>query len=190
LDLRELADEDLMVLIADGQARGFEIVLDRHGGAAFSLAYRICGRRGVAEDVVLEAFLLLRRTGVRYDRVRGSVRSWLLTVVHDRAIVALRSGAVHQGRHVRDEGFFERMEAPGGTEAQVARREEAREVRGALDELPTEQRNVIELAHFGGFTHTEIASLLSLPVGTVKGRMRSGLARLSIAFDDPADVVA
>ena len=82
------------------------------------------------------------------------------------------------------------MEAPGGTEVEAARRDEAREVRGALDELPTEQRNVIELAYFGGFTHTEIAAMLSLPVGTVKGSMRLGLARLRIAFGDPADALA
>ena len=189
-DLRELADEDLIVLVADGQARAFEIVFDRHGGAAFSLAYTISGRRGVAEDVVLEAFLSLWRTGERYDRACGSVRWWLLTVVHRRAIDALRSGAVHEGRQFDDEGFFERMEAPGGTEVEVARREGAREVRGALDELPTGQRNVIELAYFGGCTHTEIAAMLSLPVGTVKGRMRLGLTRLRIAFGDPADAIA
>jgi len=179
-----------MVLLAGGQARAFEIVFERHGGAAFSLAYTISGRRGVAEDVVLEAFLSLWCTGARYDRARGSVRSWLLTVVHNRAIDALRSGAVHEGRHVRDEGCFERMEAPGGTEVEVARREGAREVRDALDELPTGQRNVIELAYFGGCTHTEIAAMLSLPVGTVKGRMRLGLTRLRIAFGDPADAIA
>jgi RNA polymerase sigma-70 factor (ECF subfamily) len=82
------------------------------------------------------------------------------------------------------------MEAPGGMEFDVARREEGREVRGALDELPTEQRNVIELAYFGGFTHAEIAAMLSLPVGVVKGRMRLGLTGLRIAFGDPADAVA
>src|SRR5260221_190307 len=76
------------------------------------------------------------------------------------------------------------------TDAAVARREEAREIRGALGELPTEQRHVIELAYFGGFTHTEIADMLELPIGTVKGRMRLGLTKMRMALGDPAEVVA
>src|ERR1700719_2142153 len=74
--LRDLADEDLMQLVREGEARAFEIVFDRHGSASFSLAYRVCGRRAMAEDIVQEAFLSLWRGGARYDRTRGSVRSW------------------------------------------------------------------------------------------------------------------
>src|SRR5271167_1666437 len=88
-DLRQLADEELMQLIRDGQARAFEVIFDRHGGASFSLAYRICGGRALAEDVVQEAFLSLWRSAIRYDRARGSVRTWVLAVVHNRAIDAL-----------------------------------------------------------------------------------------------------
>src|SRR5207244_2539775 len=89
-DLRDLADEDLMALVAEGQSRPFEIVFDRHAGPAFSLAYRMCGRRALAEEIVQEAFMSLWRSGARYDRSRGSVRSWVLGVVHNRAIDALR----------------------------------------------------------------------------------------------------
>lgn len=187
-DLRSLADEELMPLVADGDARAFEVVFDRHGGPAFSLAYRMCGRRAMAEDVVQEAFLSLWRTGARYDRTRGSVRSWVLGVVHNRAVDAFRSGAVRAGRDVSDDGIAERMVAPDRTEAQVASRDEARELRAALAGLPAEQRRVIELAYFSGFTHTEIASLLELPPGTVKGRMRLGLAKMRLALSDPSEV--
>jgi RNA polymerase sigma-70 factor (ECF subfamily) len=176
--LRQLADEDLMQLVRRGDADAFEVVYERHGSAAFSLAYRMCGQRSTAEDVVQEAFLSLWRSGARYDRTRGSVRTWVLGIVHNRAIDALRRGTVHDRRRVGDEGIAERFEASERTEVEVARRDEAREVRSALGELPSEQSQVIELAYFGGFTHTEIASLLDTPVGTVKGRMRLGLAKM------------
>src|SRR6266496_421249 len=107
-DLRDLADEDLMTLVRDGQARAFEVVFDRHSTPAFSLAYRMCGRRGLAEEVVQEAFISLWRSGARYDRTRGSVRSWVLGIVHNRAIDALRRSMVHDRRRASDEGIEER----------------------------------------------------------------------------------
>lgn len=189
-DLRELADEDLMQLVRNGEARAFEIVFDRHGGVAFSLAYRMCGRRAMAEDIVQEAFLSLWRAGARYEAARGSVRSWVLSTIHNRAIDAIRRGVVHEGRNVADDGLAQRLAAPDRTDLEVARRDEARRVRGALDELPAEQRHVIELAYFGGFTHTQIAAMLELPVGTVKSRMRLGLIRMRLALGHPAEVVS
>jgi RNA polymerase sigma-70 factor (ECF subfamily) len=185
-DLVSLADEDLMDLVIDGEARAFEVIFDRHSGPAFSLAYRMCGRRAMAEDVVQEAFLSLWRSGGRYDRRRGSVRNWVLGVVHNRAIDAFRRGVVREGRSVSDEGLAEQMPAAERTETEVARRDEAVHIRGELGKLPAEQRQVIELAYFGGFTHTEIAEMLALPAGTVKGRMRLGLTKMRIALGDPA----
>jgi RNA polymerase sigma-70 factor, ECF subfamily len=185
-DLRTLADEDLMVLVQEGDPRAFEVVFDRHSGPAFSLAYRMCGRRAMAEDVVQEAFLSLWRTGARYDRRRGSVRNWVLGVVHNRAIDAFRRGMVRERHSVSDEGIAERLPAADQTDVEVARRDEALHVRGALKELPAEQRQVIELAYFGGFSHTQIAEMLELPAGTVKGRMRLGLTKMRIALGDPA----
>ena len=91
--LRKLADEELMQLVAANDADAFEIVLERHADAAFALAYRMCGRRPAAEDVAQEAFLSLWRSGARYDRSRGSVRTWTLGIVHNRAIDALRAAA-------------------------------------------------------------------------------------------------
>ncbi len=178
-----------MGLVHEGEARAFEVIFDRHSGAAFSLAYRMCGRRAMAEDVVQEAFLAVWRSGARYDRARGSVRSWVLGVVHNRAIDALRRGVVREGRNVGDEGLAERLAAAERTDVEVARREDARAVRSALEDLPPDQRRAIELAYFGGFTHSQIAEMLDLPVGTVKGRMRLGLTKMRISLGDPVEVV-
>ena len=176
--VRVLADEELMQLVRRGEARAFEVLYDRHAGAAFSLAYRMVGTRSTAEEVVQEAFLAFWRVNARYDRARGSVRTWILGIVHNRAIDALRRGAVHDRRRAGDEELEQRFAAAEQTDVEVARRDEAREVRSALETLPSDQLRVIELAYFGGFSQSEIASMLDTPVGTVKGRMRLGLAKM------------
>jgi RNA polymerase sigma-70 factor, ECF subfamily len=176
--LRRLADEELMQVVVSGDADAFEVILERHADAAFSLAYRMCGRRSVAEDVAQESFLALWRSAARYDRARGSVRTWTLGIVHNRAIDALRRSSVHDRRRASDEGIEEQLEAPDRTDLQAMGNAASDEIRVALGELPNEQRHVIELAYFGGFTHTEIASMLDTPIGTVKGRMRLGLEKL------------
>ena len=181
-DLRTLADEDLMQLVQRGHAPAFELLYERHSKVAFSLAYRIAGTRGVAEDVVQEAFLAIWRAGGRYDRRRGSVRTWVLGIIHNRAIDALRRAHVHEKRRASDEGLEERLETSERTDVEAARHEEAATVRRALDGLPAEQCQVIELAYFGGFTHTEIADMLETPVGTIKGRMRLGLEKMRHAL--------
>ena len=167
-----------MQLVRRGEAAAFEVVYERHSSAAFSLAYRMCGTRSAAEDVVQEAFLSLWRSGARYDRARGSVRTWVLGIVHNRAIDALRRSVVHDRRRASDEGIEERFEAKDRTDVEVARLDEAQDIRQALQTLPVEQCRVIELAYFGGFTQTEIASMLDTPIGTVKGRMRLGLEKM------------
>jgi len=177
-ELDRLADEELMQLVQQGDPRAFELLYDRHGGAAFSLAYRMVGDRAAAEDIVQEALLSMWRSRVRYEPARGSVRTWVLGIVHHRAIDGLRRNLVHQRRRASAEGIEEVHEAAERTDVEAARREEARSVRAAMDELPGEQLQVIELAYFGGFTHTQIAEMLEMPVGTVKGRMRLGLEKL------------
>jgi RNA polymerase sigma-70 factor, ECF subfamily len=187
--LRVLADEELMQLVYRGNADAFEVIYDRHADAAFSLAFRICGQRALAEDVVQEALLSLWRSGARYDRDRGSVRTWALGIVHNRSIDALRRRAVRDRGLVSEEGIEERIAASERTDLEVARRDEAREIRNALGELPAEQSRVIELAYFGGLTHVQIAAMLETPVGTVKGRMRLGLAKMRMTLGDPAEVL-
>jgi RNA polymerase sigma-70 factor, ECF subfamily len=174
-----LADEELMPLVGRKDTEAFEVLYDRHGGAAYSLAYRIVGDRAAAEEVTQEAFISVWRSGARFDAARGSVRSWLLSVVRNRAIDFLRSRAGKAPKlDFDDEAALEQRPAAERTEEEALRRETAVEVRGALGKLPGEQSKVIELAYFGGFSHSEIAAILGLPMGTVKGRMRLGLEKI------------
>jgi RNA polymerase sigma-70 factor (ECF subfamily) len=177
--IQRLGDEDLMPLVGEKDPLAFEVFYDRHGGAAFSLAYRIVGDRTAAEDVAQEAFLSIWRSGARYDRARGSVRSWTLGIVRNRAIDSLRRDA---GRPVKvafePDELLEKQPSGELTDAEALRRETARELRGAIDELPGDQSKVIQLAYFGGFTHSEISEMLGEPLGTIKGRMRLGLEKI------------
>lgn len=177
--IQRLGDEDLMPLLAGKDPLAFEVFYDRHGGAAFSLAYRIVGDRTAAEDVTQEAFLSIWRSGARYDRARGSVRGWTLGIVRNRAIDALRRDAGRPPQLGFDpEEVLGKRPSDQLTESEALRRETARELRGALSELPIEQSRVIELAYFAGFSHSEIAEMLGQPLGTVKGRMRLGLEKI------------
>jgi RNA polymerase sigma-70 factor, ECF subfamily len=184
VDVHTLADEELMGLVQDGEVRAFEVIFDRHASVAFSLAYRMCGRPAMAEDIVQEAFVSLWRSAAAYDASRGSVRTWVLSVVRNRAIDAFRREGAKAASDVAEPGLAERIPAPELTDREVERRDDARQVRDALKGLPPDQRQVIELAYFGGFSHTQIAEMLKLPAGTVKGRMRLGLSKLRFALGD------
>src|SRR3954453_2414672 len=123
MDVRALADEELVPRMARGDAQAFEAIYERHGGAAYSLAYRMVGTGAVAEDVTQEAFLNLWRSGAHYDRMRGSGRTWLLGSVHPRATGALRRSSLHSRRRSDDETAAERLESPEHVEEDVARRD-------------------------------------------------------------------
>jgi RNA polymerase sigma-70 factor (ECF subfamily) len=181
--LEALADEELIACVREGDSNAFGLLYDRHSSAAYSLAYRIVGRRETAETVLQEAFLSLWRSAERYDGERGSVRTFLFGIVHHRAIDQLRRSAVHDQRRSDDETAAERLEAPERVEGEVLERDTAGRLRRAVSELPNDQQKVIELAYFGGFTQTEIASMLDAPLGTVKGRMRLGLEKLRGALE-------
>jgi RNA polymerase sigma-70 factor, ECF subfamily len=174
-----LADEELMPWIAKKDPEAFEVFYDRHGGVSYSLAYRILGDRTAAEDCIQEAFISIWRSGARFDPTRGSVRSWTLSIVRNRAIDALRSKAGKAPKLTfDDDAILESHEAEERTEDEALRHETAEEVRGALSNLPGDQSKVIQLAYFGGFSQSEIASMLQVPLGTVKGRMRLGLEKI------------
>jgi RNA polymerase sigma-70 factor, ECF subfamily len=179
LDPGRLGDEELMVLIQRRDADALEVLYARHGGPAYSLAHRIMGGPQAAEDVTQEAFISIWRTSASYDAARGSVRAWLLQIVRNRAIDAIRRAAARPVRmDFDDDGLIESQVAPEETDAEASRRERARHVRRALKGLPQDQAQVIGMAYFGGFSHSEIAEVLGTPLGTVKGRMRLGLQKV------------
>ncbi len=170
-------DAAILRQIAERDPRGVELLYDRYGGVAFALAYRLLGERGSAEDVVQEAFLNVWRQGATYDTRRGTVRTWLLTIVHHRAIDQMRSARSKAGADtVIDDALP--LPAKEDTWTEVVQNLEHERIRLAMATLPPEQRQVVDLAYYGGFTHTEIAQRVGIPLGTVKGRMRLALDKL------------
>jgi RNA polymerase sigma-70 factor, ECF subfamily len=175
-----LADEDLMSLAGSGDAGAFAGLYDRHSRAAYSLAYRMMGERQTAEDLVQETFLQVWRAARSYRAERGSVRTWILSIAHNRGIDQLRSSASRRRTQERVEQSPTSQPSEAFTE--TWRNLQREQVREALRDLPPEQLKVLELAYYSGYTHTEIAELLDLPLGTVKGRMRLGLQKIREYF--------
>lgn len=184
-ELPRLADEDLVGLVEGGNPDAFELLYDRHARVAFSLAFRLLGDRTEAEDLVQDAFLSIWKRSASYSPSRGSVRTWLLGIVHNRGVDRLRNQAAGARRQEALQGVaLARQRTPDAADEAVAE-VMAGHVRQGLDDLPPEQGQVISLAYFGGFTHHEIAGLLELPLGTVKSRMRLGLERLRSLLGEP-----
>jgi len=156
-----------------------EALYDRLSRQAFGLAYRMLGDTHAAEDVVQEAFLSVWRAAERIDTARGKLQSYVLTVVHRRAIDALRARKglakpTDDPPDIRDE----RADVAETVEMVL----DAQAVRAALGELPAEQRAVVEMAYYQGMTHVEIAEKTDLPLGTVKSRMRLALEKIRVAL--------
>jgi RNA polymerase sigma-70 factor, ECF subfamily len=171
------ADEDLMPLVETGDAEAFATLYDRHGRMAYSLAYRIMGEKQEAEDVVQEAFIKVWRSAGGYRVGRGSVRTWILSIVHNRGIDQIRSHARRGRMQGKVEASAPKSE-PSEAFAETWKNTQQEQVREALNTLPPEQLKILELAYFSGHTHVEIAERLDLPLGTVKGRMRLGLQKI------------
>ncbi len=171
------SDDTVLAAIARGDEAAVAALYDRYGGLAYALAYRILQDRGAAEDVVQDVYLGVWRRAGSYQPGRGSVRTWLLSIVHHRAIDRLRGTA---GRARRDTALEEvdRVAALDDPWRDVERTLQRDVLKKGLATLPEEQRRTIELAYFGGYTQTEIAGAMGVPVGTVKGRMRIGLQKL------------
>jgi RNA polymerase sigma-70 factor, ECF subfamily len=174
-----LADDALMARVIEGDPHAFAIIYRRHVRAALSLAAQMCPRPVIAEEVVQEAFLSFWRSRSYFDRHRGSVRSWVLGIVRNRAIDVLRQSVAREVAGTIDHGIEDVVPSLELTDREVSQRERSRELLVALDRLPPEQSCVITLAYYGGYTHTEIATMLDTPVGTVKGRMRLGLRKMA-----------
>jgi RNA polymerase sigma-70 factor, ECF subfamily len=174
-------DEHLIASIQVRDDRALEDFYDRHRVLAYSLALRVLGNPSDAEDVVQEAFVNVWRASATYRSERSSGRSWLLSIVHHRAIDKLR------GRQSRPQpvNLEEGLSVADSTDVwkDVADAMTGEDVREALAQLPREQRDTIELAYFKGYTHSQIAQLMEVPLGTVKGRMRIGLHKLRAALE-------
>jgi RNA polymerase sigma-70 factor, ECF subfamily len=177
-----LADEELISLAGQGEAQAFAVLYDRHSRAAYSLAYRMMGEKHAAEDLVQDGFLKVWRGAESYRVERGSVRTWILSIVHNRGIDQLRSTASRRRTQEKVEASAP-VSQPSEAFAETLRNSQRDQVREALGTLPQEQLKILELAYFSGYTHVEIAELLSLPLGTVKGRMRLGLKKIRDYFD-------
>jgi RNA polymerase sigma-70 factor (ECF subfamily) len=177
-----LADEDLISLVEAADAEAFATLYDRHSRAAFSLAYRMMGERQAAEDLAQDAFLKVWRSASSYRAERGSVRTWILSIVHNRGIDQLRTQASWRRTQDKIEASAPRSQ-PSEAFAETWRNSQRDQVREALNTLPPEQLTILELAYFSGYTHVEISDLLRLPLGTVKGRMRLGLKKIRDYFE-------
>src|ERR671910_630660 len=177
-----LADEDLISLVEAADAEAFATLYDRHSRAAFSLAYRMMGERQASEDLMQDAFLKVWRSAKSYRAERGSVRTWILSIVHNRGIDQIRSQASRRRTQEKFEASAPRSQ-PSEAFAETLRNSQRDQVREALDTLPPEQLKILELAYFSGYTHVELSDLLGLPLGTVKGRMRLGLKKIRDYFE-------
>jgi RNA polymerase sigma-70 factor, ECF subfamily len=183
-----LADEDLISLVEAADAEAFATLYDRHSRAAFSLAYRMMGERQASEDLTQDAFLKVWRGASSYRADRGSVRTWILSIVHNRGIDQIRSQASRRRTQDKVEASAPRSQ-PSEAFAEAWRNSQRDQVREALNTLPSEQLKILELAYFSGYTHVEISDLLGLPLGTVKGRMRLGLKKIRDYFESRSAAV-
>ncbi|MDB5076002.1 MAG: sigma-70 family polymerase sigma factor [Chloroflexi bacterium] len=178
----EPSDENLVARLRNKDTEAFAALYDRHSRLAFGLAYRMLGEPSAAEDVVQEAFLSLWRQAETFKPDRSAARTWLLSIVHHRAIDRLRRVGSREVSDGALEGMPERADDSIDVEHEVGVSLEAAQVRQALGTLPLEQQQAIELAYFGGFSHSEIAQKLDVPIGTVKGRLRIGLQKMRLSL--------
>lgn len=154
------------------------MLYDRYGALAYGVAMRVLGDPARAEDAVQEVFLNLWHRAATFDAERGSIRAWLLTSVRNRCIDYLRGRGSRERREQELSPEVEYVQSPSDPWRAVSLSLERAAVRDAMASLPTEQRQVVEMAYFGGYSHTEIAQMSRVPLGTVKGRMRLALEKM------------
>ncbi|MCW2845840.1 MAG: polymerase, sigma subunit, family [Nocardioides sp.] len=171
----------LLKLSGRGDESAFAELYDATAKRVFGLALRVVRDPAQAEEVCQEAYLEIWRTATRYDEDRGSALSWIFTLVHRKAVDRVRSAEASTRRDTTYHHKNQPVEHDTTAET-VQASFEARRVRTALDALTAVQREALELAYFGGYTHTEVATMLDLPVGTAKTRIRDGLIRLRDAM--------
>ncbi|MDE3113828.1 MAG: sigma-70 family RNA polymerase sigma factor [Chloroflexota bacterium] len=175
----EPSDRALMEALARRDLAALSALYDRYGRVAYTLAYRIVGEPEAAEDIVQDAFIGAWRGAATFDHARGNPRSWLLSIVHHRAVDLLRRRTAFRPSPLEEAA---EAAADSDTAEEAVRNVERKTVRDALLGLPEAQRRTIELAYFGGYTQSELAELMGVPLGTVKGRMRIGLQKMRRAL--------
>jgi RNA polymerase sigma factor (sigma-70 family) len=171
---REPTDEQVLEAVGRGDDDALGVLYDRFGRLAYRLAFRILRDRALAEDAVQEAFLAVWRSADAYKRERAKPSTWILTVVHRRAVDLVRREQVRRGEPLE----VAPEPSVGPVDEDAVRRDRRAAVQAALTELPGEQRQALELAYYGGLTQSELAERLGVPLGTVKSRMFAGLGRL------------
>jgi RNA polymerase sigma-70 factor (ECF subfamily) len=172
----ELTDTALLERVGRGDPHAYELIYNRYRRPALGLAQRMCGRQCVAEEIVQEAFLAVWRCSGSYSESRGSARSWIFTIVRNRAIDERRRRG--RGDETMLDGLEEKLAGSTLTDVEVERRERRHAVHGALRRLPRAQRDALVLSHFRDLTNHETAAVLGRSLGTVKGRIRLGHAKL------------
>ena len=183
-DLAHLSDEAVVALTARSDEVALAELYDRFGRAAFGLAFRVIRDESLAEDAVQEAFLAVWRGASRFIPERAKASTWIMTLVHRRAVDLVR----REERRRADPLPETETEAGGPSAADSAwLRLERERVQNALRKLPDQQREAIELAYYGGFTQSELAERLGEPLGTIKSRMFTGLARLRELLETPLE---
>ena len=183
--LAHLSDEALVALVARGDETALAELYDRIGRIAYGLAYRVLRDERLAEDAVQEGFLAAWRTAADFSAERAKASTWLLTLVHRRAVDLVRREERRRVEPLQQDDRDAAATSPAAEEAAWLRFDRER-VQEALRSLPDAQREAIELAYYGGFTQSELAERLGQPIGTIKSRMFSGLARLRELLDDGA----
>jgi len=181
---RGLRDGELVELVAQKDAGALEVLYERYGRAAYSLARRILTEETLAQDVVQEVFLSLWRDARRFDAGRGTVATYLLSMTHHRAVDVVRREENLRRWRTSDEGLELEADPKVRVEDEVLTSERRAEVRSALQELPAAQREALLLAYFGGYTQREVAALVGVPLGTVKTRMAAGMRKMKEALRD------
>ena len=176
----EQSDEQLIAAICKGEETAIEALYERYYRYAYTLAYRILRDSGAAEDIVQDAFLSIWRKAPSYQAQNGSVQSWIQAIVRHRAIDKIRASAHrdYQWTPLQVDNEQDPPSEQPDVWEQAWQSEQHRIIREVMEQIPSEQRMVIELAYFGGFTHAEISQQLEIPLGTVKGRMRWGLQKM------------
>ncbi|MDX6442102.1 MAG: hypothetical protein QOE43_1831 [Gaiellaceae bacterium] len=181
-ELAHLSDEALVALAARSEQSALAELYDRFGRPAYGLALRILRDEALAEDAVQEAFLALWRTAPRFVPERGKASTWILTLVHRRAVDIVRR---EERRRTDALEHVPEQESREAVDEEAWLRLQRERVQDALRKLPDQQREAIELAYYGGFTQSELAERLGQPLGTIKSRMFGGLARLRELLGEP-----